>query len=124
MSIGTLAKETFQNMNFKRLGTEAIGLFVAVGIGFLNANSLYSVTYKPKEMEFKAKSLYESKLEQHGDTNSDGKLDFTERKEFNDNLVKGKKVIFVPYDVPRFLDGNEVPPEQFIEWLENYNPST
>jgi len=68
-------------------------------------------------------TVYYSALERYADKDGDGFVNSTERDAFDKDLLKDKKVTLVVENMPRYLDGTDVPTETVIEWIQNYRSS-
>ncbi len=67
--------------------------------------------------------VYNSALVRYADKNEDGFVISSERDAFDKDLLKDKNVTLVVGNMPRYLDGTEVPTETVIGWIQNYKPS-
>lgn len=104
-------------------------MYAALISGLITGSFILALSSFEKMLAFDVcRERYDNKLIEYADTNKDGIISKKEEKGFQDNIAKTKNVVFtsvlddIPFKrYPDYQNGYRVPPEEFTQWLEEYN---
>jgi len=96
---------------------------IIVGVTLITIIGLTSWGMKQDGIRREYAQTYSQALLNYADTNHNGLFSTAEVDEFHRKLLKGKGVILIPDNPPKYRDGAPVPVEVLTEWIKNYRPS-